>query len=67
MQQPFAFSCLPMRAFVLVLCAAFLCSCASFQLHDESRAKLAASGKQDYAAAKVTLASSVLAPKPNPA
>ena len=54
MQQPFAFSCVPMRAFALLLCAAFLCSCASFQLHDESRAKLAASGKQDYAAAKVT-------------
>jgi hypothetical protein len=55
-RQPISLDSL--RGVFLVVVAGLLCSCAGVQglqvqLHDESRAKLAASGKKDYTDAKV--------------
>jgi hypothetical protein len=48
-------TCLARARWLALLCAMpMLCACAGWTIHDESRAQLAAQGKQSYADAKVT-------------
>ena len=54
MRHSIAFTFHVLRHALVWLAAGFVCACSTVQLHDEARAKLAASGKKDYADAKVT-------------